>query len=139
VEKGAKNMTKPVKLVYLSIDGQERVENWRPRARMIEEPDGYHPATNDSIWQHDSRRFQPRTVIIQGVTPPLGAHMAHEDMGNMLTEKLLAEHGFRKPPVSKMFWRALSNAADWLMKYGLMVGVVFLILGAIAYSYLGGG
>jgi hypothetical protein len=131
-------MTKPVKLVYLSIDGQERVENWRPRARMIEEPDGYHPATNDSIWQHDSRRFHPRTVIIQGVTPALGAHMAHEDMGNMLTEKLLAEHGFRKPSISKIWQRNLAWLFGALSKYAVVLFVAGIVVFALYNQYFGG-
>jgi hypothetical protein len=128
-----------MKLIYLTVDGQEKVENWKPRARFVEEPDGYHPVTNDSVWQHDSRRYPARMVLVQGVTPPFGAKMAHEDMKNMLNEKLLAEHGFRKQVVSKMFWRMLSNAADWLIKYGIMLAIVALVVGTVAYSFIGGG
>lgn len=118
-----------MKLIYLTVDGRELTENWKVNSRILEEPDGYHPVTNDSVWQDSKRLRPPRMIIIQGVTPPFGAIMAHEDMKAILKEKIIAEHGFKHPSVSKIWVRWISNIIDWVITRWplLFVGIAMAV------------
>jgi len=126
-----------MKLIYWTVDGREIIENWKVNSRILEEPDGYHPVTNDSVWQDSKRRLPARMMITQGVTPPFGAKMAHEDMKAILTEKIIAEHGFKHPVISKRWMRAFSNAMDW---FGAKLPYIFLfaIIGYALVAYFQG-
>jgi len=122
-----------MKLVYLTVDGRELVSNWKVNSRILEMGDGYHPVTNDSVWQDSKRLLPARMVLIQGVLPPMGATMAHEDMRSILTEKIITEHGFRRSGVSTMLMRWLGNAFEWLTSH-----IVYLfIAGVVGFSLLG--
>ncbi len=117
-------------LLYLTVDGRAIVEKTRINQRLFEMPDGYHPLTNDSVWQDSKRQIDPIVVVIQGVTPPYGAQMARNDILSMLYEIDVAEHSLGKQNVSKIWWRALVRLGEWLWKKGIYL----LIAGYIIYN-----
>jgi len=96
-----------MKLVYLTVGGNATTESTKLRERFIEMPDGYHPVTNDSVWQDAKRRRDPMLFIIQGVRAPYGGTMAEKDVSLLLYEMELRERAFKPNSVSKMWWRAL--------------------------------
>jgi hypothetical protein len=128
-----------MKLIYLTVDGREIVEKAHITQRIIQEPDGYHPVTNDSVWHNTRRRPDTRIVILDGVLPPLGSNMAHEDVVSLFREEITMEAGFEKKPVSKMWMRSFARMGEWFMKYGIMMG--FALLGiylVVSQLFLGG-
>ncbi len=48
-----------MRVLYFTVDGRCVVEKTKLTKRLFEEPDGYHPVTNDSIWQHAWRVMDP--------------------------------------------------------------------------------
>jgi hypothetical protein len=127
-----------MKLIYLTVDGRARIENTKVSTRLIEETDGYHPVTNDSVWQDSRRIREPILFLTQGVLGPYGASMTEEDTLNVLFEIEAAERAFKPQSVSKMWQRWLANGFDWLMKYGITLFIVAIAAYAIAGSFLGG-
>jgi len=126
-----------MKLIYLTVDGTAKVENWKVNARNVEMPDGPHPVTNDSIWQ-DSKRIGPAVMmVLQDVFPPYGASMASEDVKTRIYEVKLASMAFRQPSVSKMWQRALANAFAWLMKYGILLFIIAIVGYSVIQSFMG--
>jgi len=128
-----------MKLVYAMVDGRAKVSNAKAYFRMIELPDGYHPITNDSVWQHDKRTLPPIMLITQGVLGPYGATMSQEDVKNTVYEIKIVERAFKPQSVSKMWMRWLENAGDWMLKYGVMLFVVMLMIIMSAIQVFGGG
>ena len=128
-----------MKLIYLTVDGRAKVEKTNVSTRLIEMKDGYHPVTNDSVWQ-DSKRIRDAILfIIQGVLGPYGASMTEEDTLNVLFEIEAAERAFKPPSVSKMWQRMLAAAFDWLMKYGIILFIATAAAVGVIQSFLGGG
>lgn len=127
-----------MKLIYLMNDGGSRIENAKINARMIEMPDGYHPLTNDSVWQDSKRRKNPVLFIIQGVLRPYGATMAKEDIFSILYDIELAEQGFRTQSVSKMWQRQIAAILSWMGK-SLPYLFIVAIAGYGIYTTLVGG
>jgi hypothetical protein len=117
------------KLIFLTVDGRARIENTKIGTRLIEMPDGYHPLTNDSVWQDAERMRPPAIVLIQGVLGGYGSNMTREDVLTTLYEIELAERAFRPASVSKMWMRALARMIEFMMKWGIwiLVGLVVLI------------
>lgn len=95
-----------MKLFYLTVGGNATCESTKLRERFIEMLDGYHPVTNDSVWQDAQRRREPMLFIIQGVRAPYGGTMAEKDVSLLLYEMELRERAFKPNSVSKMWWRA---------------------------------
>lgn len=127
-----------MKLIYLTIDGKAKIENAKLSTRMVEMQDGYHPVTNDSVWQDAKRRWEPALVVIQGVLGPYGASMTKEDTLNVLYEIDVAERAFKPQSVSKMWQRALANAVTWMMKYGIWALVIAFVLFNVAQAFYQG-
>lgn len=115
-----------MKLIYLKIDGTARLETAKVNQRMIEMPDGYHPITNDSVWQDGRRLRDPILIMVQGVLGPYGANMTEEDTRHVLYEIDVAEKAFKPASVSKMWMRTLAAMAGWLMKYGIPLSIFAL-------------
>lgn len=128
-----------MKLIYLTIEGQAKLENVRINQRMIEMPDGYHPVTNDSVWQDGRRLRAPILILVQGVLGPYGASMAEEDTLNVLYEIDVAEKAFKPQSVSKMWQRALGRAIAWVMKYGIITAVALFVMYYVLQAMFGGG
>jgi len=122
-----------MKLVYLTVDGRAKVENWTINARNVEMMDGPHPVTNDSVWQ-DSKRLGPALMfIIQDVLAPYGGSMAARDVKTRIYEVKLASMAFKAPSLSKMWVRWLQNMFDWVTSH-----IVYLFIAVIVgYSLLG--
>ena len=107
-------------------DGTCIVERARVKSRFLELPDGYHPLTNDSVWMDNNRRRQPLLVVFDGCTGPLGADMTEQDLKTLLTEIELIKLAFKKPLISKMWFRWLQAAFKSLLTYG--VGALVFVL-----------
>ena len=126
-----------MKLFYLTVDGTCKVSNWTINARNLEMPDGPHPVTNDSVWQHSKRTFPPVMVVIQDVLGPYGASMASEDVKTRIYEVKLASMAFKQPSLSKMKWRWLANAFEWIMKYGIILFIIAIAGYSVISSLMG--
>lgn len=126
-----------MKLIYLKNDGQAVTENATIGARLVEMPDGYHPMTNDGVWQDAKRRRPPVLLIVQGVLGPYGASMTTEDTLHVLYEIEVAERAFRPQNVSKMWARKLAAMFAWMVKYGVMLFMLALAAWAIWSSFMG--
>lgn len=123
-----------MRILYFKVDGQAQVEKTNNIPRLFEMPDGYHPVTNDSVWQDAKRTREPILIFIQGVRGPYGATMENEDVSSVLYEIELAERAFRKPNVSKMWYRALLRMLEWVYARGVpMVGIII-----VAYFFVRG-
>jgi hypothetical protein len=127
-----------MKLIYLTVDGRARIENTKINTRLIEETDGYHPVTNDSVWQDSRRIREPIMFITQGVLGPYGATMTKEDTLNVLFEIEAAERAFKPQSVSKMWMRNLAAIWEWLAKYGIYIFIAAAAGYALVSSILGG-
>ena len=129
-----------MKLIYLTVDGRAKIESANLiSSRIVEMPDGYHPVTNDSVWQDAERLREPILVITQGVLGPYGASMTKEDVFVFLFETEIAERTFRNPLVSKMWHRALGAFIGYMARSLPVIFVMFLIGYALYSTYLQGG
>lgn len=129
-----------MKLIYLTVDGREIIENTRINSgrRLLEEPDGYHPITNDSVWHDTKKRHNTRMLVIDGVTPLLGADMTHADLETTFNESIVEEVSYRKMPVSKMWARAFARLGEWVIKYSPILIMGAIIIWALYNSMIGG-
>ena len=127
-----------MKLIYLTNDGKARVENSKVGTRLIEMPDGYHPITNDSVWQDAKRKSDGIMLLFQGVLPAYGGSMAEDDVLNVLREVEYAEKSFKPMSNSKMWMRSLSALVAFGFKYGMLLFIVALAVWSL-YPTLTGG
>ena len=127
-----------MRILYVSVDGSMRVEKTRNVPRLIEMPDGYHPVTNDSVWQHAKRLMEPLMIIVQGVRAPMGGTMETADVSSVLYEIELAERAFKKPRVSKMWMRLIEAISEFIRTKALYFAIVGMMLYFIAQAMLEG-
>lgn len=118
-------------LRYITQDGRMIEEKTRINERYIEERDGLHPMTNDCVFQDGQRRKDNSILIAEGVTTPIFSKLGHQDMENFFREYVVAESKFKQPTISKIWKRTFLAISDWIMSYGIYLGVVVLILGSI--------
>jgi len=128
-----------MKLVYLTVDGRAKIESTKIRERLVEMPDGYHPITNDSVWQDVERKRDSMLMIVEGVRAPYGGTMETEDIKLLLYDMELKERAFKPQGVSKMWWRAFGRFGELLLKYGWMVFVAGMVAATLYQSFVGGG
>lgn len=128
-----------MKLIYLMVDGHGRMESAKVGQRLIEMPDGYHPLTNDSVWQDSKRVGPPLLMITQGVLGPYGSTMTKEDVLSMLLEVELAERSFKPASVSKMWHRSLQRLWDFAVAYGIWLFMILVAAWAIIPTFMAGG
>ncbi len=126
-----------MRIVYFTVDGRAIIEKTKTNPRLLEMPDGYHPVTNDSVWQHAKRTMDPVLVIIQGVRGPYGGTMENEDVSSVLYEIELAERAFKKPRISKMWMRTLERLVDFFLSKGLYIGIIIFVLYFVAQAMMG--
>jgi len=127
-----------MKLIHLNVDGTARIENAKITQRIVELPDGYHPKTNDSVWQDAMRKKPAMMFSLEGVLRFYGGSMAQEDILHALYDVELSERAMKQQSVSKMSWRWLAQLWGGLMKYGVVLFFVAIIGWALYYQYLGG-
>lgn len=128
-----------MKLIYLTVDGRAKVETCRLGGeRMFETPDGYHPVTNDSIWQDAKRVKDSIMVIVQGVRGPYGATMEEKDVSLLLYDMELKERSFKAQSVSKMWARAFARLGEWVIRYSPILVMGSVIIWALYNSMVGG-
>jgi hypothetical protein len=125
-----------MRLVYLTMDGKAIVEKAKVRERIIEEPDGNHPKTNDSVWYDPKGRAEPAIVIMEGVNAPYGAKNVEDHFHNLLYEMEVRERGFKHQSVSKMWARRLDAMGQWLLKYGVFL--VIILIAIVSFTTSGG-
>ncbi len=127
-----------MKLMHLNVDGTVRMENARITQRMVEFPDGYHPKTNDSVWQDAKRKRPPVMISIEGVLPFYGGSMTAEDILHELYDVELSERAMKNQSVSKMNWRWIQALFAGLAKYAVALFVAGLIGFGLYSQYFGG-
>ncbi len=128
-----------MRILYFTVDGRCMPEKTRTIPRLLEMPDGYHPVTNDSVWQDAKRMMEPLLIIIQGVRGPYGGTMENKDVSSVLYEIELAERAFKRPKISKMWMRSLERLINFIQTKGLYIGVIIFILYFVAQSMFAGG
>jgi hypothetical protein len=126
-----------MKLIYLTVDGRARIENAKIGTRLVEEPDGYHPVTNDSVWQDAKRLKDAVMIVVQGVLGPYGASMTEADTLQVLYEIDIVERAFKPQSVSKMWQRWFANAFAWFMKYGILLFIIAIVGYSVIQSFMG--
>lgn len=127
-----------MRILYFKVDGLTSVEKTKTNPRLLEMPDGYHPVTNDSVWQDSKRLMAPLLIIIQGVRGPYGATMENKDVSSVLYEIELAERAFKKANVSKMWMRSLERLIEFIQARGIYLGIVIFVLYFLGQSMFGG-
>ena len=125
-------------MMHLNRDATVRLENARITQRMVEFPDGYHPMTNDSVWQDAMRKRPPVIVSIDGVLPFYGGSMTGQDILHELYDVELSARAMKRQSVSKMSWRFLFQLWAGLMKYGVILFIVALVAWSLYASFQGG-
>lgn len=126
------------RVFYIKVDGTAIMEKVRNIPPLLEMPDGYHPVTNDSIWQHAKRVMEPVMVVIQRVRAPYGGTMEAEDVSNILYEIELDERAFKKHGVSKMWMRAIERFMDFVVSKGIFILILMFIAYYVIQSMMGG-
>ena len=126
------------RIIYFQVDGSASAEKIKKIPPLLEMPDGYHPITNDSVWQHAKRVMEPVMVIIQRVRAPYGGTMEAEDVSNVLFELELEERAFKKHHISKMWARALGRLVDFFISKGIFIIILIFIGYYLVQSMLGG-
>lgn len=125
------------RVFYFMVDGSASVEKIRRIPPLLEMPDGYHPVTNDSVWQDAKRIRDPIMVLIQRVRAPYGGTMENEDVSNVLFEIELDERAFKKHKVSKMWARAFERVVDFILTKGIFILILIFIGYFIVQAMLG--
>ena len=120
-----------MKIIFLTVDGRATVETTKLRENMLEMPDGYHPVTNDSVWQDAKRVRDAIMVVIKGVRAPYGGTMEERDIQLLLYDMELRERSFKRQSVSKMSWRAFARMGEWVVKYGPLIVMGVIIAWAV--------
>jgi hypothetical protein len=127
-----------MKVLYFTVDGRVVHENSNVNARFIEMRDGYHPITNDSIWQ-DTRRLRPPILaMFEGVLGPQGSSMAEQDVKGLLLEVEIIKRAHRKPSISKMWLRALMRIVEWIYSKGILLFITLFAGYFILQAMIGG-
>lgn len=126
------------RVFYFMVDGSASMEKIRRVPPLLEMPDGYHPVTNDSIWQDAKRIRDPLMVLIQRVRAPYGGTMENEDVSNVLFEIELEERAFKAHKVSKMWARAFGRAMDFILTKGIFIVIIIFIAYYLVQAMLGG-
>lgn len=126
------------RVVYFMVDGIATIEKVRRIPPLLEMPDGYHPITNDSVWQDAKRMMDPLLIIIQRVRGPYGGTMENDDVSSVLYDIKVAQMAFKKPKVSKMWMRALERFMDFIVTKGIYIGVIAFALYFIAQAMFQG-
>lgn len=129
------------KLAYFRVDGSATVESARLDYRLIEMPDGPHPLTNDSVWQHAKRRFPPIVFFMQDVLPAYGASMHHEDIKTQVFGTKLKQMALKDPTgrMSKVWIRRIEAFFEFLWSRGAIILVALFIIYNVASAMFGGG
>src|SRR4030042_1396810 len=126
-----------MKLIYFTNDGKARVETAKVGTRLLEMPDGYHPVTNDSVWQDAKRKSDGVMFLFQGVLPAWGGQMTEQDTVNLYREVKYAERCFKPMSNSKMWQRSLAAIWAFFVKYGIWLFLVLIAGSALAPTLLG--
>ena len=123
---------------YHRVDGTMSIEKTRLNARYIEMLDGYHPITNDSVWQDDKRMRQPTMIIVEGCLGPIGADMTENDVSAMLKEVEIIKRSHKPQSISKMWMRMLRRLFDFIFTRGFPV-LILVFVGYVLVSSFSGG
>jgi hypothetical protein len=117
-------------LRYITQDGRMVEQKTVINERYIEMRDGFHPMTNDCVFQ-DSRRRKDNSILIpEQCTVPLFSEMGDAEMATLFREYVVAESKYKQPTVSKMWIRSLVALWDWIRGHGvaLMIGLFIIYI-----------
>ena len=123
---------------YFTVDGRCVIERSNVDARYIEMRDGYHPISNDSVWQDDKRRRQPIMAIFEGILGPLGSDMGVEDVRGLLREAQIIKRSHKSQSISKMWARALQRILKFILTMGLPTAIILFAIVIIAQALMEG-
>ena len=115
-----------MRILYFTVDGRVTIEKTPLNARFIEMRDGYHPISNDSVWQDSARREDGIMCIFEGILGPYGSDMTEEDVAGILTEAEFIMRAHKRQSISRMWLRQLSALFNWVISYGMMLFVIGL-------------
>jgi hypothetical protein len=126
-------------LQYITQDGRMIEQKTVINERYIEMRDGFHPMTNDCVFQDSQRRRDNSIIIAEQCTIPLMSKTGDPEMETLIREYIVAESKFKQPTVSKMWGRSLRALGAWIAAYGIPLGIALLVIGVIVDSLLKGG
>lgn len=107
--------------------------------RYIEMRDGFHPMTNDCVFQDSQRRRDNSILIAEQCTIPLMSKTGDPEMETLIREYIVAESKFKQPTVSKMWARTFRAIGAWLAAYGIPLCIGLFVIGVVANALLQGG
>jgi hypothetical protein len=123
---------------YFTVDGRCVIEKANVNARYIEMRDGYHPITNDSVWQDSKRLKPPVMAIFEGVLGPLGSDMSVQDVKGILLEVQIIKRSHKTQSISKMWMRALARVFEFVYTRGIPIGIIIFALYFVGSAMLKG-
>jgi hypothetical protein len=115
-------------LRYITQDGRMIEQKTVINERYIEMRDGFHPMTNDCVFQDSARRKDNSIIIAEQCTIPLFSEMGDAEMSTLFREYVVAESKFKQPTVSKMWTRTLIALWNWIRVYGVPFAVALFVI-----------
>ena len=116
-----------MRIVFAASNGHIYVEKAAHRFKLIEEPDGFHPMTNESIWTHDGRVGESFVLIWQGTASPEGNPMTKDFATQILKEDAILKVHRGKMTVSRLWSRKLMAYLMLFVRFLYFVGFVMCI------------
>lgn len=117
--------------MFISADGRAYVESIKPKYRFVEEFDGFHPVSKDSVFRDVEGLHKPLVIIWHGIPAPEGSRMksAYQYVHDTLKESVTLELARSRPPMSRIIWRQLIGALVWFGRcvycFGVCIGLVY--------------
>lgn len=121
--------------MFVSADGRAYVEDIKPRYRFIEEFDGFHPLSKDSVFRDVDGLHKPLVIIWHGIPAPEGSRMnsPFQYVFDTLKESVTLELARSRPPMSRILWRRIVGALVWFGRSAYCLGVV---IGIVYFGYV---
>ena len=125
-------------LRYITQDGRMLEQRTVINERYIEMRDGFHPMTNDCVFQDSARRKDNSILIAEQCTIPLMSKMGDPEMATLFREYIVAESKFKQPTVSKMWARTLIALWNWIKVNGIPLLIGLFIIYIVGNALLAG-
>jgi len=116
-----------MRVYYLKANGYANVEDVSPKAWIVEEPDGFHPLTNDCIFRAGigAGEEEPVVFIWQNRTSPEGQD-PERARATLKQVNRMKDH--RQPvPVSRRWQRI---ARQVILRLAPIAGIIVILYGA---------
>ena len=124
-------MFKPVKSLFVAMDGRIHAENIPIKKREVEFIDGAHPITPEAVYYDIDGKGPPLIIYWQGRPSPEGIELDFDQQSAIIAEAVhMTQHKLR-PLISKRWVRIAVRSALLFFKailIGFLVAVAVLIL-----------